>query len=253
MKKKRPTHSTESRGSGWTAALRGALFTLVILFLIGYVTLLAASRTEGFTVLVERRLSRHGGRTWRVDSARISPTLHLHLQNARIESGEGASTFRCEELVLAPGFILKPDVPGLPNTLQARNVEAVWIEQEEADSDDYLTVWAERLRPGGPAVPALFPEPAVEAPRTRRLSPWPAYRVRIENADMEWRSREGNLRASARGVTLRATPGTVAGHRLTHVRLAAWKWNVGADRVRYDVVAEWLDREGLRWILEVSE
>ncbi len=252
MKNKRPEHSDEPRG-GWTAALRGVFFTLLILLLIGYVTLLVASRTEGFKVLVERRLSRRSGRDWHVDSARVSPALHLYLHNARIESGEGASTFRCEELVLTPGLLLEFDVPGLPNTLRAQNVEAVWIESEEADSEEYLAVWAERLRPGGPAVPALSTEPADETPRKRRLSPWPAYRVRIENADMEWRDREGNLRASARGVTLQATPGTVAGHRLTHVRLAAWKWKAGADPVRYDVVAEWLDREGLRWILEVGE
>jgi hypothetical protein len=180
--------------------LRDTFRTLEILILIAYVTLLVASRTEGFRALISRQVeSRLGGGSVTIGSSKLTPGLRLVLGDLRVRwpNAQGSEIGGIETIELNPDWL------GWMDGFRAREARMTGgrlifqVTEAGAVSPGFgqdLTRWLQRL---GWATPEIDPAAAGGDPELWWMLDAP---VRFSGFDLHWVTARGGRHLAVEGL-----------------------------------------------------
>lgn len=166
--------------------LRDTFRTLEILLLIAYVTLLVASRTEGFRSLISRQIeSRLGGGSVTIASSKLTPGLRLKLGELRVRwpNAQGTEIGGIETIELNPDWIGWMDGFRVREATMTGGRFIFQVTEAGAVSPGFgqdLTRWLQRL---GWATPEIDPAAPGGDPELWWMLDAP---VRFSGLDLHW-------------------------------------------------------------------
>jgi len=201
--------------------IRDILRTLEILLLIGYGTLLATSRTNGFRTLLGRQIEdRLGGGSVTIGTAKLTPAFHLILGEIRVRWPKAAG----EEVVHISAAEVYPDWLGWFGgfRLKKGSMEGVHFLFSVTDAGTVvpsfgqdMTRWLHQL---GWITPEIDLQAAGGDPELWRMLDAP---VQIQNMNIQWVSARGVQGLRMEGIQGEVRPLHLERHAFRYVDLTA--------------------------------
>lgn len=250
---------------GLLVKLNRLVMTLIVLIIIVYGALLAASRTDGFRGLIRDELETRLGLPMKLQKAWLDPSLDLHLRglDARESAAHAKASLQAESVAIqwAPWESLRRGsfVP-VSLTLQtgslafAATVSGAWepsvLSSIGADVAEWLNMDVPRKSP--PASTNAVATNATEAVDAADLKAFRLGTLRIELQDSElvwWGSTSQEL-ARVSGVNLSVTPNDVPNRRLTHYLLGVREASASSGFLMRGITMEMIDTGDKQVVLQ---